>query len=110
MPGLIFLAVISSLIWVGSFLSGFGIRTENAIHQIYGALLTVTSMLGFLSMTAAIGAAVVLTAIRNAQASATAENAKLLEGLFMVESRGRQPAGGNGSTHKQEAPLSGALV
>jgi len=47
------------LISVLCFLGGAGLKTESAIHQ-YGQLLMVTSVLGLLIMTAAVGAVVAL--------------------------------------------------
>lgn len=73
MPGLIILAITGGLVCFVSLMTSIAIsaQAKSAIHEIYAAVAGLTSAIGLLTATVAIGAAVVLTAIRNADRDAS---------------------------------------
>jgi hypothetical protein len=86
MAGMVILAVFGGFISFGCFVSGMGVygASKSAIHEIYAALLILTSVLGLVIMTVAAGAAVITGAIRRTQDEATVDRRKLADALRAV--------------------------
>src|SRR5437588_11429056 len=79
-------AIVGTLIAFGSFLSGAAIYTvaKSSIHEIYGALLMITSVLGL--VVAAIGTAAVTIrrAILDEHNYAVAQRTAIVEALNII--------------------------
>jgi hypothetical protein len=77
------LAIFGALIAFGSFLSGVAIygSAQSAIHEIYAALLMITSVLGLVIMAVGIGAATIRSAIIQADDRASSERLMLAQAL-----------------------------
>lgn len=94
MVGIVLIAVFGGAVALGTFFSGLGVYVDatTSIHQTYAAILMLMSMLGLLTMTVAISAAVVASSVRQASREAASDNRKVadkLEALVFVAERRR---------------------
>jgi hypothetical protein len=73
------IAILGGLIAVSSFLSGVAIygSAKTSIHEIYAALLMITSALGLVIMAIGIGAATIRDAIAKNRQQATSDEREL---------------------------------
>jgi hypothetical protein len=80
------IAVLGGLIAFFSFLSGVAIysRAKSAIHEIYAALLMITSVLGLVILAIGIAAATIRNAILRGQEQASSERRMLADALRAV--------------------------
>src|SRR5438552_2853896 len=79
-------AILGGLIAFSSFLSGVAIygAAKSAIHEIYAALLMITSVLGLVILAIGIGAATIRNAILRGQEQASSERRMLADALRAV--------------------------
>jgi hypothetical protein len=77
----IFMAVLGVLITFFSFMGGVTIYSiaKSSIHEIYAALLMITSALGLVICAVSIGAATIRSAIIDAREVSTAERLRVRE-------------------------------
>ena len=80
------LAVLGGLIALVSFLSGVAIygAGKSAIHEIYAALLMITSVLGLVILAIGVGAATIRRVIHDGQQEASSERRMLADALRAV--------------------------
>lgn len=80
------IAILGGLIAFLSFFSGVTIYSvaKSAIHEIYAALLMITSVLGLVILAIGIGAATIRGAILQGQQQASSERRMLAEALRAV--------------------------
>jgi hypothetical protein len=80
------IAILGSLIAFFSFFGGVTIYAgaQSAIHQIYAALLMITSVLGLVILAIGIGAATIRAAVLNGQQQASSERRMLADALLAV--------------------------
>jgi hypothetical protein len=80
------IAIFGGLIAFFCFSSGVAIHAgaQSAIHQIYAALLMITSVLGLVILAIGIGAATIRAVILNGQQQASSERRMLADALLTV--------------------------
>lgn len=90
----IFMAILGALITFVSFMSGVTIYSvaKSSIHEIYAALLMITSALGLVICAVAIGAATIRSAVVAAMELATAERLRARELMAFQLDQQRAPA------------------
>jgi hypothetical protein len=86
------LAIFGCLIAFFSFVSGMAIygTAKSAIHEIYAALLMITSVLGVLILAIAVGADRICSEIRDSTEQASSERRMLAEAIRTLADHRRQ--------------------